>query len=204
MKLLLIVCLCFVGCRTDVTREVATVKEYAESYQPQIRKEKDEDGSEILIPPSAFNDMPDANTLAAIDRLASVGSRAHEKYILLIFLRHHRAQIEMAHQSYELQPNNPLVKELCRLIDCFPPDAEGMFSGVEYSWVKRHPGFQQYEPIRAEVKRIEAAEKQIEENLKETLNKKDTSNNASNRPRDSVPLKILPSGGSRMLLARGG
>lgn len=194
IRLTLALCLLFYGCQTDVTREAAIVKDYAERYEPQIRKVDLEDVGEVRAPPGQFSDVPDAKTLAAVEKLASANSRAHEKYILLIFLRHHRANVEIAHQSYALQDlrekgfANPLVKELCRLIDCKPPDTEPMFSGVEYSWVKRHREFQQYEPIRVEMKRIEAVEKQIEENLKESLKRKGTSHNRTQRMRNIAAL----------------
>jgi hypothetical protein len=57
LRLTLALCLSFSGCQTDVTREVAIVKDYAGRYEPRIRKVNLEDVGEIPAPPGRFTDV---------------------------------------------------------------------------------------------------------------------------------------------------
>ena len=54
--------------------------------------------------------------LKVLSELSASGSREHEKYVILIFIRLSRFEIELFHQRYELGRENPLTKEFYRLI----------------------------------------------------------------------------------------
>jgi hypothetical protein len=175
IMLFLFICL-LLTCSQATSGHVVFIRDYAEEFQPKIDIEKDEKGEEYKRPPFAFTEYPDQRILTALNALASAESREHEKYIILIFLRHYRAQVELAHQSYELrevsdsfgEPKNPLSKEFLRLMNVNPKGREFLSSGEAHTWVVNHPELLTYAPIKAEMERIDKAYRQIDEQLEKT------------------------------------
>ena len=172
---ILTICL-MLACSPAAPDHVAVIKDYAEKYQPKVRREKDEKGIEYEVPPFAFTEQPEQRILEAVNALAASQSRDHEKYIVLIFLRHYRAQVELARQSYELrevsnsygEPKNPLLKEFLRLLNVNPKEREFLSSGEAHTWVVNHPELMNYAPIKEEVERIDKAYKGIDAELEKT------------------------------------
>lgn len=175
--LLSIVTICFMlTCSQTAPDHIAVIKDYAEKFQPKITKEKDDEGSEYEAPPFAFTEQPEQCVLEAVNALAASQSHEHEKYIVLIFLRHYRAQVELARQSYELrevsdssgEPKNPLLKEFLRLLNINPKGREFISSETAYAWVVNHPELLKYPPIRTEMERIDKAYENTDEELEKT------------------------------------
>jgi hypothetical protein len=124
--------------------DLATIREYAESYEPRS-------GREVIPSPP----IPSDKIMAIITNLANSKSREHEKYILLIFLRLSRFQVEHFKQRYELGRENPLTKEFYRLIgkDDYET-AEFIPASLADKYVEQHPKLLEYPLIEAEMKRI--------------------------------------------------
>jgi hypothetical protein len=130
--------------------DLAIIRQYAESYQPKS-------GREVIPSPP----VPNEKVLEAIARLADASSREHEKYIVLIFLRLSRFQVEHFKQRYELGRENPLTKEFYRLIASYGyPNAEFNPAYLADAHVEKHPELLEYSLINIEMKRIEKAAKQ--------------------------------------------
>ena len=163
-----LLCSLLAACR-DFSTELVIIKNYAESYEPEVRLETDKELRKYQVPPFSFVSQPDNKVLDTISSLNASGRRDHEKYIILIFLRHYRAQLNLASQSYELRardeftekPKNLLLKEFLRLIDLKPEGREFISSSEAAAWVATHPSLKEYPPIAVEVKRIENAEKEL-------------------------------------------
>lgn len=124
--------------------DIAIIKNYAEKYEPKPEKN--------TVIPSTPN--PDDNVLQAVNALANSESRAHEKYIVLIFLRLHRYHIEHFKQSYDLG-ENPLAKEFYRLtFNNYKLRGEPNLSYLAENWVEKNPELLKYSLIENEIKRI--------------------------------------------------
>jgi hypothetical protein len=127
------------------------IKNYAENYEPKPEKN--------TVIPSTPN--PDDRVLGAVNTLANSESRAHEKYIVLIFLRLHRYHIEHFKQTYDLG-GNPLAKEFYRLtFDNYKLRGEPNLSYLAGYWVETNPELLKYSLIENEMKRIKKAEERI-------------------------------------------
>lgn len=131
--------------------DLGTIRKFAESYEPKS-------GREVIPSPPEANE----NVLRILSDLAASRSREHEKYIILIFLRVSRFQIEHFKQHYELGRDNPLTKEFYRLIgrDGYH-NAEFNPSYLADQYVREHLELWDYPLIAAEQKRIRKAEDQM-------------------------------------------
>lgn len=131
--------------------DFAPLKRFAESYEPKS------DRQAIPLPP-----LLDPKLSDLIANAAKTGSRVHEPYVVLIFLKLSRFNIEHFKQSYELGRENPLTKEFYRLIgETNYEKAEFMASYLVDNYVEKHPELLEYAPIKAEMKRIEKAGEKI-------------------------------------------
>lgn len=139
--------------------EIAAIRKFAEAYEPRSS------GRQIIpSPPTPPNDVS-----TAIDHLASVQSREHEKYIILIFLKIERFHIEHFKQGYELGREGLLTQEFYRLIGkANYKDAEAMLSGLASGYVDQHSELRDYSPVAKEMDRIAKAGKRIAEELRTT------------------------------------
>lgn len=138
---------------TASSSDLEMIRKYAESYEPRS-------GREVIPSPPVPNEM----ILKIITDLANTGSREHEKYIVLIFLRLSRFQIEHFKQHYELGRENPLTKEFYRLIgneDYDKDKVDFMPSYLADNYVEKHPELLEYQLIDAEMKRIAKASEKI-------------------------------------------
>lgn len=132
--------------------DFAPLKQFAESYEPRS-------GSEVIPSPPVL----DSRLSNLIGSAAKSESRAHEEYVLLIFLKLYRFHIEQFKQSYELGRDNPLTKEFYRLIgESNYERAERMSSSLAENYVKKRPELLDYAPVKAEMQRIEKAAAKIE------------------------------------------
>lgn len=128
--------------------DLAVIKDFAESYEPKS-------GREVIPAPP----IPNEKVLRILSGAAASGSRDHEKYIILIFLRLSRFYTEHFKQSYELGQDNPLTQEFYRLIDRGGyPNAEFNGSSLADQYVRERPELWGYPLIAAEQKRIQKAE----------------------------------------------
>jgi hypothetical protein len=137
--------------------DFAPLKRFAESYEPKS-------GREVIPSPPVLD--PKLSELIA--NASKTESRAHEPYVILIFLKLSRFNIEHFKQSYELGRENPLTKEFYRLIgETDYEKAELMASYLADNYVDKHPELLEYAPIKAEMQRIEKAGEKIKrESLK--------------------------------------
>lgn len=145
--------------------DLAMIRKFAESYEPKSGR--------VVIP-----EVPELNEklLKILSDLAASGSREHEKYIILIFLRLSRFHIEHFHQSYELGRENPLTKEFYRLIGKTDYEkAEYMGSYLADGYVNTHQELLDYPMIKAEWKRIDKAEDKIQKDLDDLIRKQEAS-----------------------------
>ncbi len=132
----------------------APLKRFAESYEPKS-------GREVIPSPPVLD--PKLSELIA--NASKTESRAHETYVLLIFLKLSRFNIEHFKQSYELGRENPLTKEFYRIIgETNYEKAELMPSYLSDNYVEKHPELLEYAPIKAEMQRIEKAGEKIKKN----------------------------------------
>jgi hypothetical protein len=130
---------------------LAPLKRFAESYEPKS-------GREVIPSPPVLD--PKLSELIA--NASKTESRAHEPYVLLIFLKLSRFNIEHFKQSYELGRENPLTKEFYRIIgETNYEKAELMPSYLSDNYVEKHPELLEYAPIKAEMQRIEKAGEKI-------------------------------------------
>jgi len=131
--------------------DLEPLKRFAESYEPRS-------GREVIPSPPALDERLSGLIAAA----AQTGSRDHERYVLLIFLKLYRFHVENFSQSYALGRGTPLTTEFYRLIgEADEPDAEPVRSSAVATYIKDHPELLEYEPIRREMERIEKAEESI-------------------------------------------
>ena len=134
--------------------DVSTIKKFAENYQPKSGR------TVIPEPPE-----PSEKVLQAISNLVKNGSTEHEKYIVLIFLRIDRFNIEHFKQSYELGRVNPLTKEFYRIIKAdYGSDVEFRSSGLASEYVSRNEELLKYQPIQKE---MDLLNKVVDKQLKE-------------------------------------
>lgn len=144
--------------------DIAILKTYTESYEPKSTKQ------------SVTQDAPEPpeKVLQAISNLANSQSREHEKYIVLIFLRLSRFQVENFKQRYDLGRDNPLTQEFFRIIgiDDFKR-AEFLPSSLAENYVEKNPELLKYPPIENEMRRIEKASEKIKKELDETTRKQE-------------------------------
>ncbi len=144
--------------------DLEMIRKFAESYEPKSGR--------VVIP-----EVPELNEklLKVLFDLAASGSREHEKYIILIFLRLSRFHNEHFHQSYELGRENPLTIEFYRLIgETNYKKAEYMGSGLADGYVKTHQELLDYPLIKTEWNRIDNAKDKIQRFLDETTKKQAT------------------------------
>ena len=144
--------------------DIAILKTYAESYEPKSTKQ------------SVTQDAPEPpeEVLQAISNLANSQSREHEKYIVLIFLRLSRFQVENFKQRYDLGRDNPLTQEFFRIIGINDfKRAEFLPSYLAENYVEKNPGLLKYPLIEKEMKRIEKASEKIRKELDETTRKQE-------------------------------
>lgn len=135
--------------------ELAALKKFAESYQPRS-------GREVIPSPP----VPDEKISQIIAKAANANSREHEKFVVLIFLRLSRFQIENFKQRYELDRSNALTKDFYRLIG--RTDFETREINLAYladDYVEKNPELRQYGLIDAEMQRIAKAGARIQHEL---------------------------------------
>jgi hypothetical protein len=116
--------------------------------------------------------VPDQEISQIIEKAANSTSREHEKFVVLIFLRLSRFQIENFKQRYELGRSNSLTKEFYRLIG--RSDFERAEINPAYladNHVEANPDLLKYRLIDAEMKRIAKAGKRIEKDLADMSHK---------------------------------
>lgn len=141
---------------SEQTADIATLKEFAERYQPRS-------GREVIPSPPVLNEK----LLTIIERLARAESRDHEKYVVLIFLRLSRFHVENFKQHYELGRENPLTKEFYRLIGRESSiSREFMPSSLADDYVASQPELLKYSLIDGEMKRIKKAGNRIQDTLR--------------------------------------
>lgn len=136
--------------------EMAALKKFAESYQPRS-------GREVIPSPP----VPNENISEIIAKAANLNSREHEKFVVLIFLRLSRFQIENFKQRYELGRSNSLTKEFYRLIG-WNESKEFNPAHLADNYVETNPELRQYGLIDAEMRRIAKAGERIENELDKT------------------------------------
>ena len=135
--------------------DLSTLQKYAEGYQPKS-------GREVIPSPP----VPDEKITQIIAKAAETRSRDHEKFVVLIFLRLSRFQIENFKQRYELGRSNPLTKEFYRLIGRDDYErAETMLAYLADDYVDRNPDLLEYKLIEAEMRRIDKAGDRIKNEL---------------------------------------
>lgn len=131
--------------------DFAPLKRFAESYEPKS-------GREVIPSPPVLG--PKLSEMVA--SAAKADSRAHEAYVVLIFLKLSRFHAEHFKQSYELGRGNPLTKEFYRLIgETNYEKAELMPSYLAENYVRKHPDLLHYAPIKSEMQRIDKAGEKI-------------------------------------------
>ena len=138
--------------------DLEMIRKFAESYEPK--------SGHVVIP-----DPPNLNEklLKVIAEFSATGCREHEKFIILIFLRLSRFQIEHFKQRYELGRENPLTKEFYRLIDKTNYEkAEIVPAYLADYYVEEHQDLLAYPLIGAEMRRIEKAGQKIQKELDDT------------------------------------
>ncbi len=128
--------------------EPILLKSFATSYEPKS-------GKEGVIP---FAPQLNSDIKMEISRFAKSGTRKHEKFVVLIFLKLYRFHLENFNQSYELGRENELTKEFYRLIGRSDYErAELMSSYLAYKYAVSNPGLLEYSEIKREIDRIEKA-----------------------------------------------
>lgn len=151
--------------------DLAIIKKFAESYEPKS-------GREVIPSPP----LPSEKVAKIIADLANGKSREHEKFIILIFLRLSRFQIEHFRQRYELGRDNPLTREFYRLIgETNYKHAEIMPAYLADNYVEEHPELLEYRLIDTEMKRIEKAGQKIQRDLDNTTKKQASEINTHGR-----------------------
>jgi hypothetical protein len=122
--------------------------------------------------------VPNEEILQVISKAANSGTREHEKFVVLIFVRLSRFQIENFKQNYELGRTNPLTKEFYRLIGRSDYEkAEFMPSYLADIYVEKNPDLLNYSLIGAEMKRIANAGERIKRELDRTTSRAKQSGN---------------------------
>ena len=138
--------------------ELSTLQKYAEAYEPKS-------GREVIPSPP----VPDEKISQIISKAANSPSREHEKFVVLIFLRLSRFQIENFNQRYELGRTNPLTKEFYRLIGRTNfKTAEINLAYLADNYVETNPELLEYNLINAEMQRIAKAGERIKKKLDNT------------------------------------
>ncbi len=135
--------------------ELASLKKFAENYQPKS-------GHEVIPSPP----VPNEKISQIIAKAANSNSREHEKFVVLVFLRLSRFQIENFKQRYELGRSNLLTREFYKLIgrnDFEMSEINSAYLVDDY--VEKNPEFRQYGLIDAEMKRIAKAGERIKNDL---------------------------------------
>ena len=127
--------------------ELTILRKYAKNYEPKSEK--------VVIPSPP---EPKDEVLKIISSFANARSREHEKYVLLIFLRLSRFQIEHFKQRYELGRDNRLTKEFFRLIGAEDYEkAEFMPAYLVDKYIEKNLEFLKYPLIEKEMSRIAKA-----------------------------------------------
>jgi hypothetical protein len=140
--------------------DVLILKRYAENYEPKSTK--------LQVIPSP--PVPNEKVLQAISNLANTQSREHEKYIMLIFLRLSRFQIEHFKQRYELGRDELLTKEFFRLIgEADYQKAEIMPAYLVDNYVEKNTELLKYSLIEKEMARIEKGGEKIKKELAQII-----------------------------------
>jgi hypothetical protein len=133
------------------SNDFTALKKFAENYEPKS-------GREVIPSPPVLS--PELSKL--VGEAARTESRAHEPFVVLIFLKLGRFHVEHFKQSYELGRENPLTKEFYRLIgETKYERAELMGSYLAENYVKNHADLLDYAPIKAEMLRIDKAGEKI-------------------------------------------
>lgn len=149
------------------TADLSKLRKYAESYEPK--------SGWVVIPDPP---VPNEEILQVISKAANSGTREHEKFVVLIFLRLSRFQIENFKQNYELGRTNPLTKEFYRLIGQSDYErAEFMPSYLADNYVKKNVQLRDYKLIDVEMKRIDKAGERIKQELDRTTSRAQRSGN---------------------------
>jgi hypothetical protein len=154
------------------TDDLDLLKRFAEEYEPKS-------GREVIPSPPVLNQK----LSEIIARAANSDSREHEKYVVLIFLKLSRFQIEHFKQRYELGRDNPLTKEFYRLIgENNYEKAEIMLAYLADNYVEKNPPLLEYAPIKTEMRRIDKAGERIEQDLRKT-EARQLKSHPNNKPR---------------------
>lgn len=135
--------------------EIRELREYAESFEPRS-------GREVIPSPPVLPEK--ISTIIA--KAASANSREHEKFVLLVFVRISRFQIENFRQRYELGRTNLLTKEFYRLVG--RKDFKAREANLAYLadiYIEEYPELRQYALIDAEMQRITKMGERIESDL---------------------------------------
>jgi hypothetical protein len=141
--------------------DLSKLQKYAEAYEPKSGR--------VVIPEPP---IPNEEISQIISKAADADTWEHEKFVVLIFLRLSRFQIENFKQTYELGRTNPLTKEFYRLIGRSDYEkAEIMPAYLADTYVEENPHLRDYRLIDAEMKRIAKAGQSIKQELDRTTNR---------------------------------
>ncbi len=147
--------------------DLSKLQKYAEAYQPKSGR--------VVIPEVP---VPNEEISQIISKAADAGTREHEKFVVLIFLRLSRFQIENFRQRYELGRTNPLTKEFYRLVGQNDYErAEMMSVYLADDYIDKNPHLRDYKLIDAEMKRIAKAGERIKQELDRTTKRAKQSRN---------------------------
>ena len=143
-------------------QDIAILKNFAENYEPRSTR------ASVIPSPPLLNQL----TTQALTNLEATGSHEHERFIILIFLRISRFQIEHFKQRYELGRTNPLTQEFYRVIgENDYIHKEIMLAYLADDYVGNHPGLLDDKLIKREMERIAKAGEKIKKELDETTKK---------------------------------
>jgi hypothetical protein len=132
------------------------VRRFAEAYEPK--------SGDVVIPSPPEPDKRVSNILAIV---AENGTRDHEKFVILIFLRLSRFQSVHFKQGYELGRTNPLTVEFYRLIGLEDYQKRELITpGEAEIYVRTHPELRRYPPIDREMRIIDEIDKKSAAELK--------------------------------------
>lgn len=136
--------------------ELDVVKQYAESYSPEV---KDGKMTSLLI------EKPPKNVEEAIAKLAKEKVKEHEKYMFLIFLKLYDAHLTYTHQAHDLRPDeeipykipaNALVREFCRLQNVYVTYSESIPSSMAYDNLEDKKSLMDdYQPLTDEYNKVQ-------------------------------------------------
>jgi hypothetical protein len=163
MKLFLIILLIFsLGCQSDDTQTISIehLKNFAFNYNPCL------EGNNC----DPFFQLPDA----PVNVTNILKSRNDDNdlilYNTLIMLKLYRAQLEMAHQSYDLRgdqfegKNNPILLAFGKYSG-ISISGEFVSSDISYHWAKKQASINTNPYINNEIERIEKVLSDIEDGV---------------------------------------